>query len=661
MALHTAQRTHIDTVLARAADEPANAGTGERPDIITRSWQRCVREYGLDPSRPQSARIVTHERLREHRERVDEFLSVARSGVEQLYAHIAELDYVLLLCDDRGITVEYLGNPRDDRPLREAGLYLGADWNERHAGTCAVGTCLEEGVALTCHRVDHFDASHITLTCTSAPVFSPQGDLLAVLDVSALRSPTDKSSQNFALQLVNHYARMIEDAYFLRRYRDKHVFRFGNSREMVHVNGQNLLAMEEDGTIVAANTNARRLLRSNPPHYAGVAGEAPLNITHLFDCELTDVLSIPFATDDQVRAFHTNHAGEIYFATLIEPKKRHGPAHDGRRPAETRDLPELDRLAADDPTMRKTIACAKRLRNEPVNVLIVGETGTGKERLARALHDSSDRAGRPFIAVNCAAIPESLIESELFGYQPGTFTGARSKGMKGLIQQSDGGTLFLDEIGDMPLHLQTRLLRALAEKEILPLGAERPVPVDLRVVAATHRDIRRLIDDGAFREDLYYRLNGATLKLPPLRARADKQYVIRSVFEGICRERGAHAAIRGDAMSALLAHDWPGNIRELNNALRFALATCEADEIALGDLPDDCAPLPGRVVAQLDAGGYSSGTPRTPSDAHCELHELLREQRWNITAVARLLGVSRPTVYRRMRKLGIVPPNLRDG
>jgi transcriptional regulator of acetoin/glycerol metabolism len=312
----------------------------------------------------------------------------------------------------------------------------------------------------------------------------------------------------------------------------------------------------------------------------------------------------------------------------------------------------LDELSDDDPAMRKMLARAKRLCSEPLNVLLNGETGTGKERLARALHDSSNRHKAPFVAINCAAMPESLIESELFGYQPGSFTGARSKGMRGLIQQADGGTLFLDEIGDMPLHLQTRLLRVLAEQEVMPLGSEKPIKVNIRVIAASHRDLRQLIERGEFREDLYYRLNGAILRLPALRERADKSYLIERIFRELCEQRQRPSRIRGDAMSALLGYAWPGNIRELRNALQYALATAETDEITVNDLPEEC--LPSVIPRQA----MSSVPVREQQTSHArEIEDCLRRQRWNVSAAARELSMSRPTLYRWMKLHNIVAPN----
>ena len=643
---------HIDTVLSHAADASRPyAGPGFDP-LISRSWKRCIEDYGLDPAKPAPPRFVPRQVLLDHQDQADELLNVARAGVEQLYRHIAELGYVVLLTDSRGITVQFLGNPDDEAAHRKTGLYLGADWSEDHAGTCAVGTCIKEQQALTCHHRDHFSAHHISLTCTAVPIFNPQGQLLAVLDISALHSPPSKDSQTFALQLVRQYARMIEDAYFLRRYRDQYILCLDSSREFVLINRHYLLAMAEDGSLLAANTAGRQLLAQCglelPARPSALAPK--VRVQQLFDCELEDIFNIPHATQDHVRAFRTHRQNALYFAALMEPRRPPVTAVTGNT-EEARCA--LDELADDDPLMRKMLARAKRLCDEPLNVLLNGETGTGKERLARALHDSSRRARAPFVAINCAAVPESLIESELFGYQPGTFTGARSKGMRGLIQQADGGTLFLDEIGDMPLHLQTRLLRVLAEQEVMPLGADKPVKVDIRVIAASHRDLRQMIDAGQFREDLFYRLNGAILRLPALRERADKGYLIEKVFAELSQQRQRPPRIRGDAMSALLGYAWPGNIRELRNVLQYALATCEDGEITAADLPEEC--LQGVGARQPEAPApvleVAAGDPAA------QLTETLRRHRWNVSAAARELGLSRPTVYRWMKVYDIVPPN----
>lgn len=647
------QRRHIETIL-RYDGHRLNGKSALPPELIGRSWQRCINEYGLDPSRPRPARIVTQQTLLEHQDSVDELLNVARAGVEQLFTQIAGLGYVLLLSDYRGITVQFLGNKKDDDRLQKAGLYLGADWSEQYAGTCAVGTCIQEQQALTCHRTNHFDSSHIGLTCTAAPIKDPFGQLLAVLDISALNSSRSPDSQNFALHLTQLYARLIEDAYFLRRYRHSLIFKCDQSRELVQVNGQLLFALDEQGQVLAANTAGRRLLSQ-----CQVIDQQCISLPTLLECQWRDILSITYESKDGIRAFRLTGTQQTLFGMLIEPTMNtpYQKHLSSILTDKEESVPSLDCLCADDPAMRKTIRLAKRLRHRDMNLLILGDTGTGKEVLAQALHVSSNRSDKPFVAVNCAAIPESLIESELFGYAPGTFTGGRAKGAKGLIQQADGGSLFLDEIGDMPLHLQTRLLRVLAEGLVLPLGALQPIEVDIRVLAATHCDLLQRITDGRFREDLFYRLNGATLKLPTLNARADKQYLIQVLLKKI----NPDVRLRADAMSALLAYNWPGNIRQLKNALTFAEAVCAGDEITVQHLPEEFITHHqhlNRTLPEIQpTTHYDSLTEHFPQQAEQpSLLDLLQQHRWNVSSVARVLGVSRPTVYRRMVKQGVVQP-----
>jgi transcriptional regulator of acetoin/glycerol metabolism len=316
----------------------------------------------------------------------------------------------------------------------------------------------------------------------------------------------------------------------------------------------------------------------------------------------------------------------------------------------------------EDPQMRKNLTVGRQLFAKQVPILLKGATGTGKEAFAKALHYSGLWYDKPMVTVNCAAIPESLIESELFGYTRGAFTGAVKEGRVGKILQSNGGTLFLDEIGDMPLMLQTRLLRVIEEREIVPLGSDQPIPVNLHVISATHRDICKMIESGDFREDLYYRLNGITLQLPLLRDRADKADLIRTLL----REENAgqeSIEIAEDAFQKLLDYTWPGNIRQLRNALRTSSALCREGIIRLSNLPQEILHTDARVVppAQVLPGHTEAAhaTPALPSaalrDAECAalLRELER-MHWNISRTAQALGISRNTLYRKIHKHNIV-------
>ncbi|MCC8956507.1 sigma 54-interacting transcriptional regulator, partial [Bradyrhizobium sp. Pear77] len=296
----------------------------------------------------------------------------------------------------------------------------------------------------------------------------------------------------------------------------------------------------------------------------------------------------------------------------------------------------LHRLAGRDPVLTKGVKRLMTVGNLDLPILLRGETGAGKDVFARAIHTASNRAGRNYVALNCAAMPESLIDAELFGYEAGAFTGARREGSKGLIVQASGGTLFLDEIGDMPLSLQTRLLRVLENREVWPLGALKPVAVDIRLISATHRDLARMAEDGSFRSDLYYRLRGMEIRLPALRERADRRDIITQIAD----EEAPHCRIAPDAWTQLMAYPFPGNMRQLRHVLRLAGATAEGGVITEADL--DLPPF----------GARGAEADHTASE-RAAIVDALRTNDGRVTDAAQALGLSRATLYRKIKALGI--------
>ncbi len=663
---------HIDNVI----NVGSNAAHARGADaLIHKSWTRCIKQHGLDPSKPKAAHIHPFERVREHQQRLEGFIRVARAGMEDMYRRVADLGYMMLLTDRDGVTVDYIGNPASEKQLKAAGLYLGADWNEAHAGTCGVGTCLVEQEIITCHQAEHFDATHIGLTCTSAPLFTPDGQLLAVLDVSALHSPEAKESQHLVFHLTSIYGQMIEDANFLRHFDKQWILRLGNACGLVEVSGNIMLAFDDNGCILGANIGARKKFAvPGVPHWASnnLVGQTIMDVLETSMDELSRLAK--GGTTMELSGIGA-HMQDRHYATVIPPRNQPVRSPTAQALPQVADVPAvkteqrddplaLERLAGSDPTMQNLIRQAKRLVDRKVNILIQGETGSGKEVFAKALHGYSKRARKPFVAVNCASIPESLIESELFGYMPGSFTGGRSKGMKGLILQSEGGSLFLDEIGDMPLQLQTRFLRVLSENEVLPLGADHPIPVNCTVIAATHRDLREQVEAGTFREDLYYRLCGATLSLPALREREDQRYLIETIFEDEVRRLHSRSTLSQEIVTRLMAHHWPGNVRELRSALRFAIALSDDAPVTLADLPDELCfgqqadrvrPVIQTRTACVDAA--ASPTADTDEDSSGRLLNALKRNKWNVTRAADELALCRATIYRQMKRFGITPPN----
>jgi len=317
--------------------------------------------------------------------------------------------------------------------------------------------------------------------------------------------------------------------------------------------------------------------------------------------------------------------------------------------------PDLQQLAGLDPQLQQSVRRVRKVIDKGIPILITGETGTGKEAFARAIHQASHRRTGPFVALNCAAIPETLIESELFGYRAGSFTGANRKGMKGKLELANGGTLFLDEIGDMPAHLQTRLLRVLAEREIAPLGAEVPVALDVQVISATHQDLPTMIGEKRFREDLFYRLAGMNLALPALRERSDRAALIERLLAAQDETRSLR--LETDARRCLLDYHWPGNIRQLLNSLRYAVALAEDGVIDLDCLPSEVL-APQRLSLPANTKPLAGNLGEQLGDEESRrLLTTLRQRRWNVSAAAADLGISRSTLYRKMKKHGVVAPN----
>ncbi|WP_179402854.1 sigma-54-dependent Fis family transcriptional regulator [Burkholderia guangdongensis] len=654
------QRDHIETVVLTTTGElPAAARAHDA--IIQSSWQRCVHQYGLDPARMQEARILPQMRLREHQQRIDDFTRIARHGLETLYGQVREMGYVVLLTDADGVTVDYLGHANADAALRRAGLYLGAEWSENGAGTCAVGTALATGQALTVHQGDHFDATHIPLTCTAAPLFDSYGQLNAILDISALSSPQAKYSQMLALQVVRMYVNQIEDAYFLRRHRQDWILKLSPAPEFLEVNPEYLIALDAAGRISGHNRRAQQMLIAEPgvdamgPSLLGVRFEA------LFDARPEELGRFVYSRPSEQRVVRLSHSGKWLYLSVMPPVL---VLHHGIQDSVSPPLPaELAALCGGDAALQQQLQRAAKLIDSPINLLINGETGSGKEFLAKALHRASSRRNGPFVAINCAAIPETLIESELFGHLPNSFSGASSRSKRGLIEEANGGTLFLDEIGDMPRELQSRLLRVLSEGEVLAIGASRPVPVDVRVISATHHSLDQLISNGRFREDLYYRLNGARFVLPPLRERTDLDWLVQKVLA--VPEGAPGFTISELARERLHRHRWPGNLRELRNALEYARAVCSDGHIEAGDLPEGvgetaAATVEARVVSDIAVNSADALEQHTLPPEGALLMQHLRASGWNLSAVARQIGISRMTLYRRMARYGIQPPNRCD-
>ena len=628
---------HAQQVLTVTQGKTHLHGPGSDPSIA-RSWLRCLEDYHLDPALSIAPTVLEHGRVLESRERLQQVLHIAGNEMTSLHQQLSGAGHAVLLTDARGVILNCVTAPAERQIFERAGLWLGADWSEACEGTNGIGTCLVERQSLTIHQDEHFRGRHTGLTCSASPVFDPHGELLAVLDVSSARRDVSRQSQFHTMALVNLSAKMIESCYFLRCFDNQWLLRFHLQAESVGLFSEGLLAFDGEGRICAVNQSALNLLG----HIRGGLLGKPVEA--FFDCSLDELLgraSINAAASWPLRT----RDGRKLFAVLRGEARRSLPIPMEPAP-KAAPAPRLSGICLDDATLQADFRKALRVYERDVPLLINGETGSGKEAFAKAVHHASQRAEKAFVALNCAAIPESLIESELFGYRGGSFTGARKEGMRGKLQQADGGTLFLDEIGDMPLALQTRLLRVLEDRQVVPIGGE-PEAVNVRIISATHRNLLDRVQDGSFREDLYYRLNGLEVALPALRDRSDKSQLLDFLLAE--EAHGESVLIDGPAREALLGFAWPGNVRQLRNVLRTLAALCEGGRIGLEDLP---AMIRSARPAMAQAVEEPSEHPLEDAE-RLALLSALELTRWHMTHTAQQLGVSRNTLYRKLRKHGI--------
>jgi transcriptional regulator of acetoin/glycerol metabolism len=550
-------------------------------------------------------------------------IGVAVPELEDLARVLRDAGYCVNLADPNAtMLISRLPGGADDRMFLQWGVYTGSNFSEAFEGTNGLGTALAEQRPILVHRDEHFREQWGIFSCAVAPLFDHGGRLAGAVNITSCRDDLGRAAHQLALAVTMEATRRIERSIFRRRFRNAWIATVPGE------GGSGLLAYDDDRRVVGACRSARSTLELTD----GLL-ESGIELSDLvrFDNQAEGT------ADGRVELHRAD--GSLLGQGHVAPPLRAKPAR--LPPVQRREVPagrfdRLNQLAGSDPVLIRGVNRLKSIGDHNLPILLRGETGVGKDVFARAIHASSGRARKNYVALNCAAMPESLIDAELFGYEAGAFTGARRDGSKGLIVQADGGTLFLDEIGDMPIALQTRLLRVLENREVWPLGALKPVAVDIRLISATHRDLGRMAEAGSFRADLYYRLRGLEIRLPSLRERADRADVIAL----IANEEAPDCRLAPAAWSMLLAYPFPGNMRQLRHVLR--LAGCTASEGVITDADLDLPPF-----------GVHAAEPDSAAAERAEITEALRSHGGRVTDAARALHVSRATLYRKIKLLKI--------
>ncbi len=683
---------------ARSSSAQESAAQSGQFKLIEHSHQRCE-ALGLSRIERQDFSPLLRGDITLARERNQRLFTHAAPVMEMLCEQIAGTESMIVLTDAQGTILHSVGD--DDFLARadKVALKPGVSWAEHSKGTNAIGTALFEEAPTLVHANQHFMHANEFLTCSAAPIFDPRGNMLGVLDVSG----DHRSYHQHTMGLVRVSARMIENHWLSDDCSHRLRLHFHSRAEFLGTLLEGILVISVEGKILGSNRSALDQL---------ALGAAALRMHTLGSLLGTSVARVMdhFRAPQPAPMFLNLNTGQALYVTARfdwaprplfgKPVATDNPAAEPARqaaggasaappsaaPAQAA-LGLLD-LQTGDARLEGVIDKVRKVLNRDIPMLILGETGSGKEVLARAMHRDSNRAGKPFVTLNCAAMAESLIEAALFGDEEGAaFTGARHKAPPGCIAQAQGGTLLLDEIGDLPLAAQARLLRVLQERKLRPPGGQRATEVDVAIIGATHRNLREMIVQQRFREDLYYRLNGLCVRLPALRERSDLDMLAQRILRAECPQ-GA-PAISPTVMALFRRYRWPGNLRQLANVLRIAAVMAAGEgQITPAHLSDDlleemreaaaldaasAAPAvtvdappvdparvdPARVVSPgaaraAEADGVAAPLPAgnallTLKDAELEtIRAALAAAGGNISEASKRLGICRNTIYRKL-------------
>jgi len=580
----------------------------QQGDWLSSSWDRSSNAGLREVKKPEDIVLsgaILQQRCFESKPVIDAVKECALPLFNQV---LARSDSRLILTDAEGVILASWGQDRFRERLTSIALRSGSCWLERLKGTNAIGTALHEKRAVSVIGEQHYIKHHRFISCSASPLFGPTGELVGILDITSEQSKHDVMVQ----LLVQNMVQLVENRLLTQIPEGALQIDLALDSSVLSTGWQGIIIANEGGKVVAHNQLASQFI----PH-SGLVG---------------------LSVDDVIK--HAKHGEGFIFKTHALTGK----------PYSKKVVSSSCDLHFGDHSIEQAWQQANRVVGKDISLLILGETGVGKGEFVKALHQNSDRKKQPLVTVNCGALPKDLLESELFGYAPGAFTGANSKGYLGRIRQADKGILFLDEIGEMPLEAQCRLLTVLQDKTVMPMGSTQTHQVDIQIIAATHQDLASLVKQGQFREDLYYRLNGLVIKLPALRERQDKQ----ALFAAIHQKHGEESQVLSTALlNRFVEHSWPGNLRELDNLLKVAsLIAGDEPELKLDHIPEHLLePLLRQNVADSDS---AEPTRDLRTAVNSTLMDVYREHDGNISKVSRVLGVSRNTIYRKLKKLGIL-------
>ena len=648
-----------DTDLDRAWEEFTREGricSGQiRPEILT-SWHRCLKAR-VDPQDGACHYILDGTALQQTRIRHQTLIDTAKPFINKLYDFVAGSGLIVFLSDASGTILESVGDCDVASNASKVNLVTGTTWKEEDVGTNGIGTALKIKGPIQISGKEHYCAKLHAWTCSAAPIFNPEGRITGVLQMSG-------PSHAVHLHTLGMIVAAVEAI-------ESHLRINQKTRELIRLNNSlnNIFQIMSDGAVItdrsgiisqinpmgekilgskARGTAIRKILGDSPGICDAVAHGRPFSDVELMVDTAGTRLHCLVSAKPIRDGKNAPNGAVIFFNPINKVKNLINRFSSAQASFHFSDI------IGESPSLATAIKLAEQAAPGTSNILITGESGTGKELFAQSIHNKSQRQSGPFIALNCAALPRELIASELFGYADGAFTGAKKGGRPGKFEMAAGGTLFLDEIGDMPLDQQAILLRVLQGKKIFRIGGDHAIPVDVRIICATHKDLRQEVEKKNFRADLYYRLNVILVTVPPLRSRPqDIQPLFFHLLKKICtRQNISVPRVDPAVLVRLEAYGWPGNVRELENVVEKLISADHGNPLLPDHLPDD---LGGETMCPAPCqrppltGGSETRNMAGLMQERERLVELLAQHRGNISQVAREMHVSRNTIYRKLK------------
>ncbi|HHP1113853.1 sigma-54-dependent Fis family transcriptional regulator [Bacillus cereus group sp. MYBK163-2] len=585
---------------------------------ISESWHRC-KQANVNPHMNKGQKILSSIFFQDQKKKSEIFLDIAIPQIQNMRKTIDELQMMALLIDPDGYVLSLSGNKQTLKRAKHINFIEGVKWTEAAVGTNAIGTALEIEEAIMISGTEHYSVVSHSWSCAAAPIHNDDGKLIGVLDFSC---PIE-FSHPYMLGMVTSIAHAIERECSIRVHQ--------NELHLIH---RFLDVIDSDEQVVICNhrdviVSASKSVRERINNWSR------MKLEELMHHGLETKLEIPVYSNERMigKCMYLKENEQMNtYSALTFIKGITFPGVTGTSRAFQHTLEEIKLVSPTD-----------------ASVYVCGETGVGKEYVARAIHENSPRKDGPFIAVNCGSLPKELIESELFGYAEGAFTGARRQGYKGKFEQAKGGTLFLDEIGEVPPEMQVALLRVLQERTITPIGSSKEVPVNIRIITATHKDLLRLVEEGKFRQDLYYRLHVYPLYVPSLIERKED---IPYFIQHFCEQKNWNVVFPKSICNQFLQHTWPGNIRELVNALERIYILSQGREICEKQVALLIQTVMGnQQQLELQVENKTEHTLNFREKIQRDsMIEALQKTNGNVSLAAKLLNVPRSTFYKRMQK-----------